>query len=536
MHASPAIRRFLALLLLAAIGLGPQLARACPFCSAVSVTFGEEMKGASAAVVAHLKALPAAAPAAEPGQPPVITDSKAKFEIVTVLKGQDLIGDKKEIEVTYFGQDELGKPFLIMGVDSPEVVWNVPVALTDAAVDYVAKLPGLPESGPDRLAFFLQFLENSEEMLARDAYDEFAKAPYAEVKALRERMDHDKLVSFINKPEVPPSRRGLYLTMLGVCGGKDDLPMLEAIIKSDNRDAKSALNAVIACYLTLAGADGLPLIEDQFLKNAKSEYTDTYAAIMAIRFHGQEESAIPKERLVEALEYMLDRPELADLVIPDLARWEDWKATDRLVALFKNANEDTSWVRVPVVNFLKASPLPEAKTHLEELAKIDPEAVKRASSAFPFAGSVPTPVPPPDGAGDSTNDSQPVEAAPAANEQLADTATSETPSESEAPAAAVAMDEAEEDPAAASPVAVADTDTADPAAPGDDHGEPKLAQSADEVEAARVSAAASDPLVDPPRFASTPRWLVVIVPLAAGVLLLGIFLVVLRGGRREPNA
>ena len=33
---------------------------------------------------------------------------------------------------------------------------------------------------------------------------------------------------------------------------------------------------------------------------------------------------------------MLDRPQLADLVIPDLARWEDWSVMDRLVELFKN--------------------------------------------------------------------------------------------------------------------------------------------------------------------------------------------------------
>jgi hypothetical protein len=81
---------------------------------------------------------------------------------------------------------------------------------------------------------------------------------------------------------------------------------------------------------------------------------------------------------------MLDRPELADLVIPDLARWQDWSAMDRLVKLFKDADQNSSWVRVPVINYLRACPLPEAKQHIEELAKIDPDAVKRASSFFPF--------------------------------------------------------------------------------------------------------------------------------------------------------
>lgn len=173
--------------------------------------------------------------------------------------------------------------------------------------------------------------------------------------------------------------------MLGICGMSDDVPMLEEMVRSNDRETKRALDAIIACYVTLSGPDGLPLVEELYLKNKDAEYTDTYAAIMAIRFHGQEQTVIPKERLVEALRHMLDRPQLADLVIPDLARWEDWSVVDRLIRLFKESDEESSWVRVPVINFLRACPLPEAKTGLDELAKIDPDAMRRASSFFPLA-------------------------------------------------------------------------------------------------------------------------------------------------------
>ncbi len=47
---------------------------------------------------------------------------------------------------------------------------------------------------------------------------------------------------------------------------------------------------------------------------------------LALRVLGQETDLIPKQRLVAALRNMLDRPQLADLVIPDLARWQDWGA------------------------------------------------------------------------------------------------------------------------------------------------------------------------------------------------------------------
>ena len=39
------------------------------------------------------------------------------------------------------------------------------------------------------LVFFLDYLEDQDEMLARDAYDEFAKSPYDDVKALKSDID-----------------------------------------------------------------------------------------------------------------------------------------------------------------------------------------------------------------------------------------------------------------------------------------------------------------------------------------------------------
>jgi hypothetical protein len=62
--------------------------------------------------------------------------------------------------------------------------------------------------------------------------------------------------------------------------------------------------------------------------------------------------------------------------------------------LFKTADEKSSWVRVPVVNYLRACPLPRAKELLKECEKIDPAAYKRATTWFPqtpAAGAAPTP-------------------------------------------------------------------------------------------------------------------------------------------------
>jgi hypothetical protein len=358
---------------------------ACPFCAAVALTFSEEIANSQVAVIARLIKLPPKAEGAAAANS--VEVPKAQFEFIKVLKGADAVAKTRVIDVVYFGDNPLGTRFLVMGIDPPAINWGTPIAITDRGEEYITKALELPKDDADRLAFFQEYLEDKDEMLARDAYDEFAKVPYSGVIALKPRMKHDQLVEWIKSPQIPVSRRRLYLTMLGVCGTEKDVPMLEELIQSKDRQTRGALDALVAAYLTLKRENGLPLVEELFLKNKDAEYTDTYSTIMALRFHGTEEKIIPRERLLASIRLMLDRPQLADLVIPDLARWEDWSVMDRLVELFKTANEESSWVRVPVINYLRACPLPAAKERIEELAKIDPETVKRANSFFPFAGT-----------------------------------------------------------------------------------------------------------------------------------------------------
>jgi hypothetical protein len=344
------------------------------------------MESMDVVAIVRLTAPPAAVDTANPND----AVSKAKFEVIEPLNGPALAPAKSKLEALYYGNAEVGRQFLIMAVvegkgdAKSQLVWSTPISISPRSREYLSKLGKLPKSGTERLEFFQTYLEDKEEILARDAFDEFAKAPYDQVRELKSKMSHYQLVKWIKDADIPTSRRRLYLTMLGVCGTPDDLPMLAEMLKSDERRYKSGLDALIACYLTLKGPDGMPLIEDLFLKNQKSEYPDTYAAIMALRFHGTESDVIPQKRIVLALRCILERPQIADLVIPDLARWEDWDSLDKLVELYRNADEKSIFVRPPVVMFVRACPLPEAKEKLKELEKIDPAAVKRANTFFPF--------------------------------------------------------------------------------------------------------------------------------------------------------
>lgn len=312
-----------------------------------------------------------------------------KFEIASVLKGEQFARPKEVIQTLYLGEAKIGSSFLIQGIEQPKLQWSSPLPVSDRAQVYLAKIFTLPKEGQKRLEFFQNYLEDEDAMLARDAYDEFAKAPFDTLRALKGTMNHDELISWIKDANVSLNHRRLYLMMLGVCGSEQDAPALEKFIQSTDRKAKQGLDALIACYLQLRGEAGLPLIEDLFLKDKKCDYADTYATIMALRFQLSDGKVVPKKRVLASLHHMLERPDLADLIIPDLARAEDWGEMEKLFSLYKSADEKSSWVRVPVINYLRVCPLPKAKELLKECEKLDPQAFQRANTFFPTAPSAP---------------------------------------------------------------------------------------------------------------------------------------------------
>ncbi len=402
------------------IAISPEL-RGCPFCTAQSQTLSEEMRAADAVVLARLVKSgtePDPRPDDAPGYGLADPDTAlATFRIEKILRGEDRLIGVEEVEAVYFGKRDTDALFLITGIGEDRPDWTTPLPLSELALDYVQKLDGLPEKGADRLVFFQDFLRCDDPMLMQDAYDEFARAPYADVLDLKDHMKHDQLVEWIRDVELSPSRRRLFFTMLGVCGTRDDVPLLEHFLRpaleplqlmmvmagvsslqvhqglvvpplvsmTENyeRLKQQGMDALIACYLNLKGADGLPLIEELFLRDPDGDYKNAYSAIMALRFHGEETDVLPRERLLETIRLVLDNPTFADQVILDLSRWEDWSVLDRLVGMFKTSKEN-DYARQPIVQYLlvaaeQGGELAERATAaIQELESVDPDTVSRA--------------------------------------------------------------------------------------------------------------------------------------------------------------
>lgn len=403
-------------------------ALACPFCSVVSQTLSQEIAGNDATVIARLVKLPEEKNLEDPAGldlDDLNSDTgMAEFEVVEIIRGENAPSPGSIIKVVYFGSDKRKQDFLIGGIIGERIDWSTPLPLPASGVEYIRALGSLSEAGADRLLFFMKYLEDSAPLLAQDAYDEFARAPYDVITDLGDRMDRPKLLGWIEDAEIGPTRRRLYLTMLGVCGQEEDAAILESLIlydyqrikpglaalfqiseqlgpiygvtilddmiRADVRRKQQCLDALVAAYLKLRGEAGLPLIEKRFLANPDVEYSHVYAAIMALRFHGDDTDVIPKARLLQSMRLLLDNPEIADQVITDLTRWEDWSILDQLVTMFEEADED-AWVRQPVISYLLiAAEQPaeigqRATAALKSLEKLDPKNVKRMRSRAAFS-------------------------------------------------------------------------------------------------------------------------------------------------------
>jgi hypothetical protein len=342
-----------------------------------------------------------------------------------------------------------------------------------------------------------------------------------------------------------------------VCGTKDDLPLLEELIESDyatkrpfvenlaetgaalggplalptwielvkldERRKKLGLDALVACYLTLRGPEGLDLIDEQFLKNPDAEYTHTYSTVMALRFHGDEAtSVVPRERLLQSMRLLLDDPDFVDQVPIDLARWEDWSVLDRLVAMFK-ASKKSDYIRPPVVSYLLvASDQPgdvgeRAKAALAELETIDPEGVKQARSlaAFGALGRA---------RAENTTSGTPeatagFEATAAEREAAAESNPAEIPEPSEF-----------EKVAATSEPQAPETTASVPSAGGDSNDPSRDVTPAASQDTKSAAAGNDSPPAHHLIRSEPNRWLVIGLPLVAAVALMGLYWVILRFG------
>jgi hypothetical protein len=338
-------------LVAAALVAVPATAWSCPFCSAPSQTLAEQVaQSDGVALVQWVEAKPAKEQ--NPGS--------STYEVLQALKSPAQSVKKGDrVHLPRFRAGKKGDLFLLLGTKAgkgDQVEWSSPLEITETAFNYVAQAPSPEVPTARRLAYFVKFLEFPDQLISNDAYAEFANAPYRDIAAVAELLPSEKIRGWLQRPETPQTRLGLYGLLLGLSGNGEDAQVLADKIAKNSEDFRIGIDGMISGYLLLTGEPGLEKIDEWKFKDRKVAFSETYAAMMGLRFMWQYAGGrIPNERLMQSMRLLLDRPELADLVIADLARWNDWSVQDRLMGIYGKGEYNIPSIKRAIIRYMLMS-------------------------------------------------------------------------------------------------------------------------------------------------------------------------------------
>lgn len=361
---------------------GPEVSQACPFCSAPVLTLVEQYEKADASVVATW---------VSSTKPEENRSGKTTYRIVKLLN--DPTGKLKvggDLTIDRYRTGKTNDQFLMMATKEDSLVWGSPIEATPELVDYLTGIPR-GKSSEQRMTYFLKFLEHKQDDIASDAYAQFANAPYKEIVPLAKHFPRDNLRKWVSDPATQQTRMGLYGLMLGLCGGEEDARAMEKRIiepvKKD--DFRLGIDGVMGGYLLLTGEAGLAKLEQMKLKDKEMPFSEVYSVMQALRFlWSYSPGKIAPDRLRTAMRLLLDRPELADLVIADLARWKDWSVQERLFQIYGQGEYNIPSTKRAIIRFMLVSQrdiptgsretppyVTRGREYMESLRKKDPKMV-----------------------------------------------------------------------------------------------------------------------------------------------------------------
>ena len=332
-------------------------ANLCPFCDAPSQTMAELVDQSDHLLLG--KWIGGDKPTNE-------SAGSATFRIVAVAKSKgDVFKVEEELQLPQYIAGDSEASYILMGPGIKLIDWHVPNEATESSWDYVSNLPPLvtdQKQQIERLAYFLDFLQHPELTVSNDAYAEFASAPYEVIVPLRDKMPRDNLRKWVTDPDTPVTRMGLYGLLLGLCGKEEDAEAMKQKILNPDSDFRLGIEGVMSGYLLIAGEQGLEVLEknkmqsktyvDKDGKEVKLPFSEVYATMQTLRFMWTyEPDRIPRERLKKSMRTLLGRPELADLVIADLARWKDWDVQEELMSMYDDEEFDIPSIKRAIVRY-----------------------------------------------------------------------------------------------------------------------------------------------------------------------------------------
>jgi len=361
------------------------LAQACPFCDAQGYTLTQQRESAIAAALGEVVS-------AREGQ------LELKFHQIVV--GKELLSTDRTLWIATKVRAAEGQLIWATAQEATAQVaigtaqpwdWTL-TRIDEIAAGYVLRTPGTRMDPVERLRFFRKYCEHPNEVIAADAYLEFAQAPFDVVREVAGAFVWSDLERWLTDPQVPARRRGLYGLLAGLqaeaAPDAAKTGLLERLVFTPAPDFRAGFDGLVGGYLLATGSEGLKKLRQQFFENPRASVADLRHSANALRFFWESSRRIPQAELRSAMRLLVTRKDLAREVIFDLARWNDWEAEPLLMSIYQGPPAADIATKRAIVGYLLNSPRPEARADLERLRASDPQLVQEVEAFLPFLGGV----------------------------------------------------------------------------------------------------------------------------------------------------
>jgi hypothetical protein len=359
---------------------------ACSFCSSPvrKETLGQELDRASLVFLGY-----AANPRLNNGAGALPGSGATDFHVEKILKNNALAGEPKIVTLERYVPvlDAKDPPRFVIFCSAIQGKLDPYLGRqtqSRAIVDYLEQAKAHRAKGKvAALQYYARFLDHPDNLIAEDAFLEFARSGDEEVGQVAKTLQPAPLRKLLQNPKLDAERIGLFAFLLGNCGDASDAAELRKRIEAAQGEDARALDGLLGGYIALRPQEGWKLTKD-IVSNPRHPFLKKYAALRTVRFYMGWQPALAKPLMLAAYRLIIPDGEMADLVIEDLRRWRAWDLTSLILEQYGKPSHDAPIVKRGIVRYALCCNLPEAQRFVERVRGRDAGLVREISESLEF--------------------------------------------------------------------------------------------------------------------------------------------------------
>jgi hypothetical protein len=294
------------------------------------------------------------------------------LRILRVLKDNGTLGKRATIQLDRYIPilDEKNPPQFVIFCDVVEGKldpYRGRAVQTPAVLQYIKDIDALKHKDRrQQLQFYFAHLDHADELIAEDAFLEFARSSDREVGDISASLTPARLRKLLANPQTPSERISLFAFLLGGCGGEQDAALLCKLIDSSSPEGDRNLDGFLSGYIHLRPNEGWELAY-QILSDRERPFLQQFAAVRTLRFYHGWKPEETHRQVLRCHACVLVDGEIADLAIEDLRRWKIWELTDVALAQYGQESHKAPITQRALVRYALSCPLPQARAFVQRL-------------------------------------------------------------------------------------------------------------------------------------------------------------------------